>query len=193
MLRMATELDLEAMLAIYGPYVERTAWSFEYTPPSREEFSDRFREYTRQFPWLVYEEDGVLLGYAYAAAPFSRAAFAWCCEPSIYLAPQARRRGIGTKLYLALEEILRRQGYRLSYAVITLENAASIAFHQALGYCRRAELPGCGYKFGAWTGVVWMEKTLNFVENPRDFPVSWKSIVKNDRNLADILDKMTLS
>ncbi len=193
MIRIALESDVPAMLAIYGPYVEKTAWSFEYTPPSREEFLARFREYTAQFPWLVYEEAGELLGYTYAAAPFSRRAFAWCCEPSIYLAPRAHRRGIGRKLYLALEEILRMQGYRLSYAIITLENTGSIAFHEALGYRSRAELPGCGYKFGAWTGVVWMEKELNFVENPRDFPVGWKSIVKNDRILPDILDKMSLS
>lgn len=193
MIRIAREADVLQMRAIYEPYVEHTTWSFEYTVPSEAEFLARFRDYTQQFPWLVYEQDGVILGYAYASAPFSREAFRWCCEPSIYLAPQAQRKGIGRKLYLALEQILRLQGYRLSYAIITVENQPSISFHEALGYRHLAAFPGCGYKLGTWTGVVWMEKELNFVENPSEFPVKWRSVVKNDRNLADILDKMTLS
>ena len=193
MIRIAQEADVPQMLAIYGPYVEHTTYSFEYAIPSGVEFLARFREYTQQFPWLVYEEQGEILGYAYASAPFSRAAFRWCCEPSIYLAPQAHRRGIGKKLYLALEQILRLQGYRLSYAIITRDNQPSISFHETLGYRLLADFPGCGYKLGQWTGVVWMKKELNFVDNPGDFPTKWRDIVKNDRNLTDILDKMSLS
>lgn len=193
MIRIAREADIPQMLAIYGPYVEHTIWSFEYAVPSEGEFLARFREYTEQFPWLVYEQDGVILGYAYGSPPFSRAAYSWCCEPSIYLAPDSHRKGIGTQLYLALEQILRLQGYRLSYAIITSENHASIAFHEALGYRILAHFPDCGFKLGRWTGVVWMEKELNFVEDPSEFPTKWRSVVNNDRKLTDILDKMTLS
>ena len=193
MIRIARESDVPQMLAIYGPYVENTTYSFEYATPSETEFLERFREYTQQFPWLVYEQGDVILGYAYASAPFSREAFRWCCEPSIYLAPQAHRRGIGKRLYQALEQILRLQGYRLSYAIITSDNEPSIAFHEALGYRRLAIFPGCGYKHGHWTGVIWMEKELDFVENPSVFPAKWREIVNNDRKMADILDKMSLS
>ena len=193
MIRIALESDIPAMLAIYTPYVENTTYSFEYTPPTQAEFTGRFRAYTAQFPWLVYEGEGQILGYAYASAPFSRAAYRWCCETSVYLAPEAHRRGIGKRLYLVLEELLRLQGYRLNYAVVTSENTGSVAFHEALGYRQAAVFPQCGYKHGMWTGTVWLQKQLNFVENPGEFPVSWKEFVKNDRNFKDILAKMSLS
>ncbi len=181
-IRFASLEDVPAMLALYAPYVEQTCYSFEYTPPSREEFARRFQSYAAQFPWLVWEEDGEILGYAYAAAPFERAAYGWCAEPSIYLSPQARRRGIGRALYTALEGLLRRQGYQVLYAVITSENAPSLAFHKALGYETVGVFPNCGFKFGRWLGTVWMEKRLVPVQIPSGEPVSWRKIVKNDRN-----------
>ena len=103
MIRIATTADVPEMLAIYTPYVENTTVSFEYVPPTLEEFTNRFTTYTRQFPWLVWEEGGVLLGYAYASAPFSRAAAGWCAEPTVYLRPEARGKGIGRALYDVLE------------------------------------------------------------------------------------------
>ena len=180
MIRIATGQDLPQMLEIYGPYVEKTTYSFEYTVPSPEEFSRRLQTFTAQFPWLVWEESGRILGYAYACAPFERAAYQWCAEPSIYLAPEAQGKGIGRALYRALEEILTLQGYRKLYAIITSENTGSIAFHNALGYHHLAHFPGCGVKFGRVLGVVWMEKALNPVETPSIPPAPWRSIVEND-------------
>ena len=119
MIRIAEERDIPAILEIYGPYVLNTTITFEYDVPTREEFTRRFRDITRQFPWLVYEEDGEILGYAYASAPYARAAYAWCAEPSVYLKPEARGRGIGRKLYAALEQILDCQGYQVLYALVT--------------------------------------------------------------------------
>ena len=110
MIRFARPSDIPAILDIYGPYVLNTAISFEYTVPGLEEFTQRFREITRQFPWLVWEEDGEILGYAYGSLPFGRAAYRWCAASSIYLAPNAQGRGIGRKLYTALETLLRKQG-----------------------------------------------------------------------------------
>ena len=191
--RIATAQDLPAMLAIYSPYVENTTYSFEYTPPTLEAFTARFQSYTAQFPWLVWEENGEVLGYAYAAAPFERAAYQWCAEPSIYLSPPARGKGIGRRLYGVLEEILCRQGYQVLYAVITSENQASLAFHKALGYGTTAVFPDCGFKFGRWLGTVWMEKRLTSVQIPRQMPVSWRELVKIDRNFLKVLDKMPLS
>ena len=192
-IRFAVAEDLPAMLAIYGPYVEETCVSFEYEAPTLEAFSQRFAAITQQFPWLVWEEEGKLLGYAYASAPFERDAYRWCAEPSIYLAPSAHRRGIGRALYAALEAILEMQGYRLLYAIITADNAVSLAFHEKLGYRHLATFPGCGYKHGACLGVVWMEKSLPFVDYPRDFPAPASKIVKNHKNLAAVLDKISLS
>ena len=193
MIRIATEKDIPAILAIYGPYVEDTTVSFEYTVPSAEAFLERFRTITAQFPWLVWEEEGLVLGYAYGSPPYARAAYGWCAEPSVYLAPQAHRKGIGTALYAALEKILALQGYQVLYALVTSENEVSMAFHGKNGYLIRAEFPECAYKFGRVLGVTWLEKRLKSVETPSAPPVSWREIVSNDQILADILDSLSLS
>lgn len=193
MIRIATEADVPEILAIYAPYILNTTYTFEYEIPTQEAFLARFRSITTQFPWLVWEENGQILGYAYGSAPFDRAAYAWCSEISIYLRSEARRKGIGSALYAAVEQLLRLQGYTLVYALITSENTASLRFHEHAGYTFRVDFPRCGYKFGRWLGVIWMEKTLNFVENPSTSPFSWLSIVENDRKLCDILAKMSLS
>ncbi len=110
MIRIATEADVPAMLAIYAPYILTTTHTFEYEVPALEEFTRRFQAVTEQFPWLVWEEDGEILGYAYGSAPFERAAYRWMAEDSVYLRPGARGRGIGRKLLTALEKILQYQG-----------------------------------------------------------------------------------
>ena len=193
MIRIATEKDIPAILSIYGPYVEDTTVSFEYTVPSPDDFLDRFRTITAQFPWLVWEEEGKVLGYAYASPPYARAAYGWCAEPSVYLAPEAHRRGIGTALYAALEKILALQGYHVLYALVTSENVPSMAFHQKNGYFIRAGFPDCAYKFGRVLGVTWLEKRLRSVDIPSKHPTPWLSIVKTDQILDDILDNLTLS
>ena len=193
MIRFATADDVAAMLAIYAPYVENTTYTFEYTVPTREAFLNRFVTYTRQLPWLVWEEDGKVLGYAYASLPFERAAYAWCAEVSVYLMPSAHGRGIGRRLYAALEEILWKQGYRIIYSLITSENTGSLVFHEKVGYRFRTEFPKCGLKFGRWLGVIWMEKQSNLVETPSTFPVPWHVVVKNDQDLENILAVLSLS
>lgn len=193
MIRTATTADVPAMLDIYAPYVLNTTYTFEYTVPTAEEFTQRLLSCTRQFPWLIWQTDGEVLGYAYCSAPFERAAYAWCGEVSIYIKPKAQGKGIGRRLYAALEAIVRQQGYRLLYSLITSENTGSLAFHERLGYKTVAVFPDCGVKFGRWLGVVWMEKRMDSVETPSDPPVSWRAIVNNDGKLADILDTLSLS
>ena len=191
--RMANEQDLPQILAIYAPYVENSSITFEYDVPSLADFTARFAEITRQFPWLVYEEGGQILGYAYGSLPFHRAGYRWCAEASIYLHPSAHRRGIGKTLYTALEEVLRLQGYKMVYAIITAANEISLAFHEAMGYRHTACFPACGYKFGTWLDIIWMEKLLQTVESPMNFPHPIGDIVNNDRNLCEILDNLSLS
>ena len=177
MIRFATEKDLPAMLDIYRPYVENTTYSFEYEVPSMEVFTARFRDHVAQFPWLVWEEDGNLLGYAYAGAPWERAAYRWCAEVSIYLHPSVHGRGIGRQLYAVLEDILTKQGYRVSYALITTENTGSVRFHEKLGYCYHSTFQNCGYKMGRWLGVIWLQKWLNPLGAPEAFPRPWNEIL----------------
>ena len=165
-IRQATVQDVPRILEIYGPYVENTAISFEYTVPTLEAFTQRFLGITARFPWLVWEENGEILGYAYGSLPFERAAYQWCAEASVYLCPQACGKGIGKQLYAALERLLQAQGYRKVYAIITTANENSIAFHRAVGYRHTATMPACGFKFGQWHGTVWMEKDLNTWDAP---------------------------
>ena len=193
MIRIATAEDIPAILSIYGPYVENTAYSFEYTVPTVDAFTARFLSYTAQMPWLVWEEDGRVLGYAYGSLPFERAAYAWCGEVSVYLAPEIQGKGVGRKLYAVLEEIMWRQGYRVIYSLITTENEGSVRFHEKLGYVRTAVFPNCGFKFGRWLGIIWMEKRSKAVELPICAPVPWRMVVENDRKFQEILDTLSLS
>ena len=193
MIRIAVEADVPAMLAIYAPYVENTTITFEYDVPCRREFIRRFYDITQQFPWLVWEEDGEILGYAYASYPYTRAAYRWCAEPSVYLKPSAQGRGIGKKLYAALEELLILQGYQVLYALITEENTASLRFHEKLGYRKKVLFDRCGFKMGRWLGVYWLEKRLNSVEIPKSFPAPFPALRQDEQRISDILYSLSLS
>ena len=193
MIRPATEKDVPEILAIYAPYAEKSTATFEYDAPCRREFMQRFEDITAQYPWLVWEEEGQILGYAYACAPYTRAAFSWCAEPAIYLHPSVQGRGIGSKLYTVLEEILSQQGYQVLYALITSENEQSLAFHRKMGYQEKVNFPNCGYKFNRWLGLVWMEKRIKVPVSPKGFPTPWKAIVQDVKRFSNILDNLSLS
>ena len=193
MIRIATKADVPAILAIYAPYVTDTTITFEYDVPTQTEFLERFCRITAEFPWLVWEEGSEILGYAYACHPFERAAYSWCAEPSIYLTPEAQGRGIGRKLYLALEELLKGLGYRMLYALITGENQGSVAFHEKLGYTFAGKLRTAGYKMGRWCDVFWLEKQLRIVDNSMDFPTKWSVIGQDNQKIRDILYNLSLS
>lgn len=166
-IRMARLTDAEALRSIYAPYVEKTAISFEYAPPSRQEFSRRMEGILTQYPYLVAEHEGRIVGYAYASSFKDRAAYAWAAELTVYVDETMHRRGIGKTLYAALEKVLAAQNILNAYACIAypeeddeyLSNT-SVSFHQALGYRLIAEFSRCGYKFHRWYNVVWMEKFL---------------------------------
>ena len=193
MLRIACETDVPAILEIYSPYILNSTATFEYDVPTEEEFLQRFRDITFQFPWLVWEEDGKISGYAYASAPYTRAAFQWCAEPTVYLAPEAKGKGIARKLYSALEKLLKIQGYQVLYALITAENIPSIRFHQKCGYTLQGDFPDCGFKFGRWLGLFWMEKRLDSVESPSNPPFPWSVVKQDAQRISNILDILSLS
>ena len=193
MIRVATVEDVPAILDIYAPYILTSTATFEYDVPCKNSFTQRFLTVTERFPWLVWEEDGKILGYAYASAPYERAAFSWCAEPAVYLRPEAQGRGIGGKLYEALEAILKKQGFQVLYALITDENTASIRFHEKQGYRQSVHFPNCGFKFGRWLGLIWMEKRLKPVEVPKGMPVRFVDIQQGVQRKGDILDNLSLS
>jgi len=193
MIRIATEADVPQILGIYAPYILTTTYTFEYEVPTEAEFLARFRAITARFPWLVWEEDGQILGYAYGSAPFERAAYRWVAEDSVYLRPEAAGRGIGSRLCKALEAILAYQGYRKIYAIITSENSRSLDFHRKLGYKLLAEFPECGFKFSRWLGVTWLDKELKSVDSPSSFPIEWPVIMQDGQRFSDILGILSLS
>ena len=167
LLRAAAPEDAAALLAIYAPYVTDTAITFEYDVPSETEFAERIRRTLESYPYLVAERGGVCVGYAYAGAFKERAAYAWGVETSIYVRRTERRTGIGGKLYAALEEILRMQNVLNLNACIAVPaqpdrylTRDSIAFHERCGYRFVGEFYDCGYQFGRWYNMAWMEKHI---------------------------------
>lgn len=170
--RIAAKADLPAILEIYAPYVLNTAISFETTVPSLEDFTERFQAHIAKCPWLVWEENGKIVGYAYAGNAFARAAYGWAAEISVYIDPQYHKAGIGKALYAVLENALQKQGYRIIYALVTTDNEGSIRFHEALGYKKAMLLENCGFKFGKWYGVHWLEKRFNMTP-PTALPRPW--------------------
>lgn len=173
-IRDARRSDVPAMLAIYAPFVEHTAVSFEYDVPTEAEFARRLEEHQAAFPWLVCEENGRVMGYAYAGRAFERAAYGWNAEISCYLAPELRGRGVGRRLYARIEEILTRLGYYKLFAVVTSANAPSVAFHRALGFREAACFRNVGYKQGGWYDVLWLEKTLCARPEPQCLPQNYE-------------------
>ena len=167
-IRLARQSDVSAMLAIYTPYVENTTISWEYTTPSTDDFSARLREKTQAgFPWIVAEEKGVLLGYAYAGRFAQRKGYDWCAETTVYVDVAAHGKHVGQRLYQALLCLLRAQGFVTVYALITYPNAASAAFHKKLGFAEEARLAHTGFKLGQWLGLSYYSKTLcEIPENP---------------------------
>lgn len=155
-IRFAREEDAPQILAIYRPYVEKTAVTFETAVPDVAAFAARVREIAARFPYLLLEADGGLVGYAYAHRQAERAAFDWNAELSIYLAEGATGRGFGKPLYALLMRLLEMQGYVNFYAIITGSNVGSVAFHERMGFVRCGLHEKTGYKFGAWHDTVWL-------------------------------------
>lgn len=169
MIRMAAEADAEEILAVYAPYVTQTAITFEYEVPSVGKFRERIRRTLERYPYLAAEEAGKIVGYAYVSPFKDRAAYDWAVETSIYVKWGYHRQGIGKKLHMELEEILKKQHILNMNACIAYPNPESVAFHERLGYKMAAHFTKCGYKLGKWYDMVWMEKMLGeHSENPKE-------------------------
>lgn len=175
LLRIARLSDAARLVEIYAPYVTDTAITFEYEVPSVEEFRGRIEKTLEKYPYIVAEQNGRIMGYAYASAFARRAAYNWSVELSIYLDMEIRRQGIGGRLYKALEEILKEMHILNMNACISWPKAEdeyltknSVQFHEHMGFRLAGEFHDSGYKFGRWYNVVWMEKMIgDHPENPK--------------------------
>lgn len=159
-IHLAEEKDAGGILAVYAPYVEETAVSFEIDVPGPKEFRERVTGILGVYPYLVCEEDGGILAFSYASRFRERAAYRFDVEVSVYIDPAYHGRGIGKALYAALFRLLTELGYYTAYAGITLPNERSVGLHEAFGFRHVGAYRRTGYKQGRWLDVALMEKPL---------------------------------
>ena len=167
LIRPSTEADLPAITRIYAHHVLHGAGTFETTPPTPEEMAGRRADVLgKGLPWLVAEEAGEVIGYAYGNWFKPRPAYRFSVEDSIYLAPEAAGKGLGRALLAELLATLERSGIRKVMAVIgDSANAGSIGVHTALGFQHVGVVKACGWKFGRWLDIVLMEKPLGLADS----------------------------
>jgi L-amino acid N-acyltransferase YncA len=165
-IRDANEDDAEACAAIYAPYVTDTAITFEYEPPSADAMVRRIAAAQRAHAWLVLEDDGRVVGYAYGGPYKERAAYRWSSEVSVYLETGRRRGGSGRLLYEALFERLAERGFRTLVAGMTLPNDASEGLHRAMGFEPIGTFRRVGWKHGQWRDVAWAQRSLGTDDEP---------------------------
>lgn len=165
-IRSAIPTDARAILDIYEPYITDTSITFETEVPTIDEFMERMDNIQKRYPYLVYEADGVIIGYAYASKHRERAAYRYSADVSVYVKPSYHKQGIGKALYTKLFDLLRDQGIYTVYACITVPNDASIELHKSLGFTEVGTFHNAGYKLGKWHDVIWFEKALREYDNP---------------------------
>ena len=170
LIRAATVEDAVAIAAIYRPFVEDSRSSFEEVAPDAAEVARRIAGGEIDYPWLVAEIDGVVVGYSSSTAFRQRSAYRWAVETGVYVAPEAQRRGVARALGARLIDALTARGFVTAVAGITLPNGASVALHEALGYVQVGQIVGAGYKLGAWADIGYWQRDLAERCNPPGEP-----------------------
>jgi phosphinothricin acetyltransferase len=165
-IRNGQERDAPRCAEIYAPYVLDSAISFETDAPSAEEMARRIAAAQEGHAWLVLEDAGDVVGYAYGGPFMARAAYRWSTAVSVYLEQDRRRTGAGRALYEALFERLAARGFRTALAGITLPNEASVGLHRALGFELVGTYRRVGWKAGAWHDVAWLQRPLGDDDGP---------------------------
>lgn len=189
--RRATEEDVVSILAIYAPYVTDSAITFEYDVPSEEEFRQRIRTISAEYPYFVCESDGLILGYAYAHRHMERAAYQWNAEISIYIRQGFTGKGLGKTMCQALIDLLRLQGIRNVFSCVTIPNERSAHLHHSMEFSTEGIFQNAGYKCGKWQTIAWFRKNIAPYTNE---PAPFLPISRIDRQLIDsILEKNAAS
>ncbi|MGG7074418.1 N-acetyltransferase family protein [Campylobacter sp. 9BO] len=194
-IQVASASDASELLAIYSPYVTHTAITFEYEVPSVAEFAGRIEKILTRHPFIVAKRDNKLIGYAYASAFKDRAAYDWAVEVSIYIVQNERGSGVGKALYAKLETILKVMGVLNLNACIGVArpndeylNDASVHFHERLGYEMVGEFRQCGFKFGRWYNMIWMQKMIG---EHTSAPAKVRKFSElSEENLGEILNNL---
>ncbi|MFC6963268.1 arsinothricin resistance N-acetyltransferase ArsN1 family B [Halocatena marina] len=179
-IRLATEDDAGPIQEIYAPYVRDTVISFEREPPSVEEVRHRIRSTLKDYPWLVGELDGEVIGYAYTGKHRTRDAYQWSVDSSVYVRPDHHRSGIARGLYESLFELLTLQGFFNVYAGITLPTPASVGFHESMGYQPIGVYKNVGHKHGAWHDVKWWHRSLGDPAPDPERPTSLQEVQSHE-------------
>ena len=168
LIRPATTADAPAIAAIYGHYVRETCVTFVCQEPTAEHYAEQIAE--GRYPFLAAEEQGEVVGFAYAAAFRPHDAYRWDVELTIYLKPGCEGQGVGSQLMAKLLDDLTRLGYLTAYSYVTVPNEPSVALHRRFGFEALGEFPSTGYKHGQWHSVLWLSKTLGELANPPEEP-----------------------
>jgi phosphinothricin acetyltransferase len=184
--------DAAAVRDIYAPFVSDGATSFEVVPPDVSEMERRIMDLRARYPWLVFESDGKVLGFAYGSPHRARPAYQWCVDVSVYINSDWQHRGIGRALYTALLALLRRQGYFNAYAGIALPNRASVGLHESFGFTPIGIFERTGYKFGQWHDVIWLQLRLLEDSKPAGDPLHTGKLFDDDR-IISMLDECALT
>ncbi len=186
MIRIARDEDAAAIHAIYAPSVIDGVATFETELPGVDAMRERIRTRLQHYPWLVWEEAGEVLAYAYAGRFRERAAYDWIAETSIYVRADAHRRGIARKLYGVLLDAMRLQGINQAVGVITLPGTASVAMHETMGFAAAGIWRQCGYKLGQWWDVgVWQKQLQTPAAMP--LPITLFPQLAGSANFRDLL------
>ena len=182
--------DAEAILKVYAPFITDTCISFEYVVPSVEEFAQRIADISAEYPYVVLEEDGEIVGYAYAHRYLERVAYSWDVEVTIYLAPKVQGKGLGVILYDALEKLMTLQNIKNLYSCITGDNIHSIEMHRSMSYELIGTFPKAGFKHDRWLDVVWMAKAIGEKENA---PLPFVPFAEVEANkIEEVLGKINI-
>ena len=178
-IRLATTSDAAAIADIYAPYCDATVISFEETAPSSEEMARRIATIGATRPWIVLEDQGRVIGYAYASPHHDRAAYRWSVSTAIYIGRHHHRRGAGRALYTTLFALLRALGYRQATAGITLPNPASVGLHAAFGFGPVGVYRRIGFKMEGWHDVGWFQAEIQPGSDPPEDPRPVREIVNS--------------
>ena len=166
LIRPITLADTTDILEIYSPYIKNTVITFETEIPTIEEFTARIESIKNNYPYLVCEMNGKVVGYAYASKHGERSAYRYSIDVSIYVDMNYQHNGIGKALYSHLFESLKSYDFYTAYACITLPNDKSIGLHKAFGFHEIGICHNVGYKLGEWLDVIWLEKQLKEYDTP---------------------------
>lgn len=174
--RPAQPADAPRMAEIHAHYVRATAITFVCTPPTAASFAEKLAELSPRYPFLAAEEDGEVIGFAYASPLRPHDAYRWDVELSLYLAPDRLGRGAGAMLMARLLRLLQRQGFLNAYSCITVPNDRSMALHRRFGFEQVGLFPNAGYKLNAWHGVAWLCKALGSFDGMPPEPVPFSAL-----------------